>query len=358
MIHNFSQARASLLKPRLELEVTKNQFNLIEKKFKLPEFYVKGVYISGWVAGMPDRMEKIIEMIENTPLNSVVIDIKDEHGYISYKTRVEKAWKIGAVKLKIKNIKMLLKLLKSKGIYTIGRVVVFKDPVLAKKRPDLALDVLDPLRIKKNIYWVDPTSIEVWRYNIEIAKEAARLGFDEIQFDYIRYPVSRFKINLKGPYKYKLDKTKPINSFISYAKKELSKLSTPVSIDVFGLTTAVEDDLGIGQNLKYLGSIIDIISPMVYPSHYAPGSYGIEDPEMSPYKIVYNSMKDALDKFENNKVVFRPWLQDFSLKKQYSHREVMAQIRAVQDLGLKEWLLWNPRCRYTEKAFRPPLQME
>lgn len=329
-----------------------------EHKFYLPEFHVRGIYVTGWVAGTEEKMQELIELVDKTVLNAMVIDVKDQQGFLSYNSSVKLVKEIGANRNKIKNIKGLLNRLHNKGIYTIARLAIFKDALLAKSRPDLALPIWDPYQ-KKVIYsksWVDPSKKEVWDYNVLLAREAVELGFDEIQFDYIRYPAMA-KSPLEAILKENKTKSEIINSFAAYARDKLADLNVPISIDVFGLTTTVKDDLGIGQNFAQLTDIIKIISPMVYPSHYAAGSYGIEIPASQPYQIIYKSLVDARKKVINKKnVIIRPWLQDFSLGYQYSFQEVIDQIRAAESLDINEWLLWNPQSKYTKEALlNPPI---
>lgn len=319
-----------------------------EKELYLPEFHVKGIYVTGWVAGS-EKISSLINLVDNTVLNTMVINIKDQLGRLSYKSNVPLAQEIGASRRKIKNIEVLIDELHGRGIYVIGRIAVFKDALLANKRRDLSLKLLEQSNktIIKSDNWVDPSQKEIWDYNLALAKEAAQIGFDEIQFDYVRYPALASKpyqaVVAKGE-----SRSQHINAFTQYVRDELALLNTPVSIDVFGLTTAVNDDLGIGQNFKELVNIVQIISPMVYPSHYSAGSYGIPVPDREPYQIIYKSLIDAKQKIaSNSNVVIRPWLQDFSLGYKYSLKDVQEQIKAVEKLGLTEWLLWNPSSKYT-----------
>ena len=354
---------SKLIKADFQMEVNLEQipereFKVINTELTLPEFHVKGIYVTGWVAGTKDLMDDLIQLVDDTIINTMVIDIKCQRGFLSYSSEVGLANEIKANRNKIRDIKGLLAELKLRGIYTIGRLVVFKDGLLATTRPDLAL----PLKDSENeelIYskaWVDPGQQEVWSYIVLLAREAVKLGFDEIQFDYIRYPAlaSRPLQAVVAENKYK---SQIIGGFLQYAKQELADLAIPLSIDVFGSTTRVKGDLGIGQNFQELSGIINIISPMVYPSHYSPGSYGIEDPDAEPYRIIYQSLADAQKKAAANKnIIIRPWLQDFSLRQQYSVQEVKEQIKATEDLGLKEWLLWNPRSQYTKEALLLPVE--
>lgn len=337
-------------------EIPEFDLKIDKERLSIPEFHVRGIYVNGWVAGTPERMNDLIRLVENSVLNTMVIDIKDQVGYISYNSQVELAREIGANRYKIKDIKGLLNTLHTKGIYTIGRIVVFKDALLARKRLDLALCLVnaDSGELVVSDSWVDPSQKEIWEYILELTREAVVLGFDEIQLDYIRYPALA-----TSPWQVVMDneksKSQNIKEFATYIRKEISHLGVPLSIDVFGLTTSANNDLGIGQNFGELANIIDIISPMVYPSHYAKGSFGIKIPEIEPYNVIYRSLGDARKKVGNrNNVIIRPWLQDFSLQYQYSSKEVIDQIKATESLGIKEWLLWNSKSRYTEETFINP----
>ncbi len=335
---------------------------LIDRKYKLnndnsrlfiPEFHVKGIYVSGWAAGSK-IMENLIELVDNSVINTMVIDIKDQDGYLSYYSNVSLAKEIGANKRKIKNIQALINRLQKRGIYTIARIAVFKDILLSSKKENLSLWLHNTETDERypSGNWVDPSTKEVWEYNIMLAREAAEIGFDEIQFDYIRYPaLGNGSIQVVIPEN--RSKSTFINQFSQYAKNELSDLNIPLSTDVFGLTTTVKDDLGIGQNFTELANIINIISPMIYPSHYSKGVYDLKIPESEPYKVIYRSLTDAREKTNGmSHIIIRPWLQDFSIKHKYTYKEVLEQIKAVENLGIKEWLLWNPSSKYTVEALR------
>ncbi len=335
---------------------------LVDRKYKLnndniplfiPEFHVKGIYVSGWAAGSK-IMDGLIELVNNSVINTMVIDIKDQDGYLSYYSNVPVANEIGANKRKVKNIQALINKLQKRGIYTIARIAVFKDILLSSKREDLSLWLYnsDTDQTYPSNNWVDPSIKEVWDYNIMLAREAVQIGFDEIQFDYIRYPaLGNGDIQVVKPEN--TSKSTIINQFSQYARNELSDLGVPLSTDVFGLTTTVKDDLGIGQNFTEIANIINIISPMIYPSHYSEGVYGIKFPESEPYNVIRCSLTDAKKKvIGNSNIKIRPWLQDFSMKHKYTYKEVLEQIKAVEDLGIKEWLLWNPSSRYTPEALK------
>lgn len=355
-VSGLTRAMGEDMELKVDLKIEREQeFNIDVTPLMLPVNDVKGIYISGWAAGDKNKITELLNFVDNSILNAVVLDIKDERGDVSYNTDVKLATEIGSDKNKIKDINNLLIELHKRNIYVIGRVVVFKDPLLAVKKPDLALKLHSA---KDNVTynsenWVDPAHREVRKYNIELAREAIELGFDEIQFDYIRYPALANK-----PIVAVLNDSRPkgqlINGFLQEASDELGEFNRPLSIDVFGLTTSVNNDMGIGQELVELAKIIDIISPMVYPSHYSDGVYGLDSPDREPYRTVYRSLKDGLEKIKGqNGVRIRPWLQDFTLNHSYNQEEILAQIRAVNDLGIDEWLFWNPRSNYTIEALMP-----
>ncbi|SKA07680.1 putative glycoside hydrolase [Selenihalanaerobacter shriftii] len=325
-----------------------NTSNILKKKAP-----IKGVYLTGWVAGSNKRVNELLTLINNTELNAVVIDIKDVNGNLSYNSKVDLAKQIDANISKIKNIEELLETFNDNGIYTIARIPVFKDRRLAKEKK-YALKFYDKnedrYKILSSIKWVNPYSKKVWDYNLDLAIEAVNKGFDEIQFDYIRFPsfvnLSRYDLAV-APANSKID---IITQFVGYAKERLNQYGTPISIDVFGLTTSI-NDLGIGQNFDLLSKRVDYISPMVYPSHYGAGVYGLRSPEEDPYNTILKSMQHAKNRLNGKTDKLRPWLQDFSLRHRYGVKEIKEQIQAANKIGLDSWLLWNPRSRYTWQAF-------
>lgn len=334
---------------------------------QIPEYKVKGIYLTGWTAGNERKLDHFINLINKTELNTIVIDVKDDEGRVSYKSNVPLVKKIGASYNMINDINKTLKKLKDNKIHTIARIVVFKDPKLAEKMPDFAIKTTSGSiwRDRKHAAWINPYNKESWKYSLDIAKEAVQLGFDEIQFDYIRFPTDgKVKQIDYGPMAKNTDMTKPINEFLAQAKKELNELGVPVSADVFGIiTTNIGDIEKIGQDLESISQQVDYISPMVYPSHYAFGQYGIRRPDLEPYKIVYKSLSTAkarLDKLTGHKAKIRPYLQDFTAVwlgkgnyKIYTAQDVRNQIKAVYDCGLDEWILWNALNKYNENALLP-----
>lgn len=321
---------------------------------------VKGIYVTAYSAG-GSRMTQLIDLMDTTELNAMVIDIKDDEGYITYKTDNPTLQKLGKPQPFIKDIHQLMKRLEKHDIYPIARVVVFKDTILAKKNPELSF------RKGDGTVWtngggdsfVNPYSKEVWDYNIEIAKEAAKLGFKEIQFDYVRFPEGFEKRADALKYvKTEQSRVDVVSDFVQYAREELAPLGIRVSVDIFGYAASVPAAEGIGQDFVKISNNVDIISPMVYPSHYTTGWFGAEVPDKAPYQTIKGSMEDTHKKLEelgDNKPIIRPWIQDFTaswLGKgnyiKYGKKQIEEQIRALKDTGVDEYLLWNASNRYTE----------
>ena len=307
---------------------------------------IHGLYMTGWTAGS-DRFYELVDYMERTGLNAAVIDVQDDDGHISWETEIPLAREIGANENKIPDIEKRLQLLKAKGIYTIGRIVVYADPLLGRTRPDMAIQggsFVDT----RGIRWPDPYNKAVWEYKVAIAKEAARRGFDEIQFDYIRFPEHRIEgYNYHVPVSQRTD---AIIGFLQYARQELHPLGVFIAADVFGLTTTVSegDDMEIGQDYARMAGVVDYMLPMVYPSHYAPGTYGVGDPNADPGRIVYESLVGAQKRtWGMDPTIHRPWIQDFDYGKHYTAADVEAQIRGLAQAGIYQWILWDPNNRYT-----------
>ncbi|HBF36947.1 MAG TPA: GTP-binding protein, partial [Firmicutes bacterium] len=308
---------------------------------------VKGVYVTSWIAGTK-AFDQVVDFIHKTEVNSMVIDVKDDTGMVSYASKVPLVKSIGSSYKKYDPQKIMT-VLKQNQIYPIARIVVFKDPYLAKHRPDLAVKNLtgDLWHDYRGLSWVDPYNKEVWDYNISIAKEAVDYGFREIQFDYVRFTSDGNIRDCRYPEADGRVKSDVIRDFLKYAYQELKPMGVKVSADVFGLTCSAKDDMGIGQVMGKVAEGVDVICPMVYPSHYYRGEYQIADPDSEPYETVFRSLTDAKQKIANvpHKVVIRAWLQDFSLRNHYGREQLQAQIRAVENAGFKEWIFWNPSSR-------------
>ncbi len=337
----------------------------IENKLQNPPEEIKALYLTSWSAGNAEKMEEIIGLISKEKLNAAVIDAKDYSGYVSYQSGIEEVLRYEAEQIMIDDIDALIKKLHDNNIYAIARITVFQDPVLAKARPDLAIKNKATGGIwkdNKGLAWIDPASTEAWDYIIKIAREASGKGFDEINFDYVRFPSDGSLKNMSFPF-YKeeeKEKRKIIKEFFSHLNRNLPE--DKISADLFGLATVNKDDLGIGQVIEDAYANFDYISPMVYPSHYASGFIGYKNPAEHPYEVVKYSVEKAkarLDEFnkisddneaKNKKEAkLRPWLQAFDMGAVYGPDKVKAQIKASNESGGAGWILWNSSNNYSSK---------
>lgn len=310
-----------------------------------------------------NKFEQIIGIAVGTEINGLVINVKDDNGFITYNSNIDivKDMNVNTA-IQIKDINNMLKILKEYEVYTIGRIVTFKDKNFAMTHPEHAIQLktggtwLDPNSGK--IPWVNPFDKYVWDYNISIAKEAALLGFDEIQFDYVRFPDGAKKYNpiTEFPGREGRDKDEAIKDFLKYAREELKPYNVNVGADVFGLITRTWDDYpeDIGQNWLLIGEYVDNICPMIYPSHYSKGWYNLDNPNDNPYLVVKGAMQEAQEKNSAmaNPPVIRSWIQDFDWAgKEYGPKEVRDQIIAAKELGLNEYMIWNPSNNYNPYSF-------
>jgi hypothetical protein len=321
---------------------------------------VRGLYLNAWAAGSTRKLANLIDVANRTEINTFVIDVK-EGGQVSYRSRVPLAREIGADQPHIRDVRSVLRQLHENGIYTIARIVVFRDAVLAEARPDLAVrhvnggEWIDHYGHR----WVDSYNRDVWDYNIAIAREALELGFSEIQWDYVRFPdVPRALMRqAHWPAAAGRSKAAGIREFLLYSREQLAAYAAPVTADVFGLTVSARDDMGIGQLWEKMVDATDVLLPMVYPSHFARGSYGIAHPNAEPYEVVRRSMQHAVRRTSGvaNAATIRPWLQDFTLgAPRYGAEHVRAQIEGAYAAGVEEWVLWHPGSNYTVAALAGP----
>lgn len=319
---------------------------------------VKGIYVTAYSAG-GERMEKLLSLLDQTELNSMVIDIKDDAGYITYKTDNAELLKLGKPQPFIGDINKLMERLKKHDVYPIARIVVFKDSILANNNPQLSFVNPDGSvwKNKGGDSFVNPYNEDVWKYNVDIAKEAVKLGFKEIQFDYVRFPEGFEKRADTLKYtKTSESRVEIISNFVKYAKTELAPLGVRVSVDIFGYAASAPAE-GIGQDFVKISKNVDVISPMVYPSHYSTGWFGVKEPDLDPYATIKGSMVDThkkLDPLGSYKPIIRPWIQDFTASWlgsghyiKYGKQQVEDQIRALKDENVDEFLLWNANNRYT-----------
>ena len=320
---------------------------------------LKAVYISAWVAGSPKFRDSIIKMIDETELNAIVIDVKDSTGRVSFDMPVPNIQKEGSIEKRIANVRALTDTLHKKNIYIIGRVSVFQDPYMTKKHPDWSVTKKSDGTVwkdRKGLSFLDPAKKEVHDYIVSIAKGAYEEGFDEINFDYIRYPSDGNMKDINYHLKEGESRGDNIEKFFKYLSTEVKKeKNIPMSADLFGLTTEATDDMGIGQVWEKALPYFDFLCPMVYPSHYHAGHAGYKNPSNYPYEVINRALISAVKKTEKvgaDKSKIRPWLQDFDLGAVYTKEMVQAQIKAVYDNGLTSWMLWDPANKYTPSALK------
>ena len=317
---------------------------------------VKGLYLTAYTAGNDDALARLVEIADETEVNAFVIDIKDSSGYLLYEADVPVARLLGLVEARIADVDALVAMLERHGIIPIARLVCFQDTALAERLPDMAVksqatggNWLD----RKKAMYLDPYNRQVWEYLTEIAEDAARHGFREIQFDYVRFPSDGPLDDAVYP-SADASKEDAIAGFLAFARARLKEFNVWVSADVFGVTLQVDDDAGIGQKLEKVAANVDIVCPMIYPSHYSNGSYGLANPNARPYELITAALRDLKAKLPGTGATGRPWLQAFTLgSPPYGADEIRAEIEAVADQGLKEWILWSPGNKYPVSALAP-----
>jgi hypothetical protein len=313
---------------------------------------VRGIHVTMALASLDGKLEEYLELVDEG-MNTLQLDIKDENGEIGFiPSAVPLATEVGAARPYYRP-REAARLVHSKGVYLIGRVVTFEDPRLSEGRPDMAIKNPDGSvwHNHAGLGWTNPYDKRVWDYNIAIAEVAARAGFDEIQFDYVRFPTDGNVDSIVYPKKTSTAPGWVIAQFVHYASKRLKPLGVRVSADVFGLSAT--RDLGIGQVPRRIGKYVDAVYPMVYPSHYGSGEYGLESPNAAPGATVEWSLADFRRELKRTKAQLIPWLQDFSYGRTYAFADVKAQIDAARLMGARGYLLWNPLGIYTPGALAP-----
>ncbi len=319
---------------------------------------VKGIYISSWSAGTASSMAHIDGLLAGGKLNSVVIDIKDATGRLSYAPLDPTLEATGVGTKRIAHLSTLIQSLHAKGIYVIGRISVFQDQYYPTIHPETALqDTVthgvwkDP----KGLAYLQASNATVWHYTESIAEDAYAQGFDEINLDYVRFP-SDGKLKNIDETSFTKDKEDTIADFFTDVDATLrQKDHIPLSADIFGLTLSTSDDMGIGQKLELIAPHVDYVCPMIYPSHFANGTYGFKNPADHPYDMVHTSLTDGMAKLVAAGIPtskLRPWLQDFSLGAVYTPEMVQSQIAATNDAGLQPWLFWDAKNKYTSSVFK------
>ncbi|HHX63074.1 MAG TPA: putative glycoside hydrolase [Epulopiscium sp.] len=328
---------------------------------------VKGIYVSGNRAGS-DKFDELIELCKRTEINAMVIDIKGDQGYLTFSVDNNIIKQAGIIpkSVPIQDINLLIAKLRENNIYPIGRIVTFKDNIIKNTHPEYMVTKKDGSFYQSNepgnqkATWLNPYNKNVWEYILNIAKEAAAVGFEEIQFDYIRFHEGMYEGEIDFGYESASKrKSQIISEFTKYIVEQLHKEDVYVSADVFGaIITSQFDADTVGQDYIEMSRYLDFICPMVYPSHYADGSFGVENPDLDPYQVLLGSMLASTNKLKEieeteHRAVVRPWLQDFTAAWMRNHQvygpeQIRDQIGGVYDAGLEEWLLWNASNRYTE----------
>jgi len=288
-----------------------------------------------------------------------MIDIKDYSGRISYEVTDPGLRATGAVEKRIRDIRGLLSELHSQNIYVIGRIAVFQDQYFASSTPEDAVKSKSTGKLwqdYKGMRWIDPSSKKMWNFVVATAKDAYSQGFDEINFDYIRYPSDGKISDMSFPLSGDRPKTEIIKEFFQYLNGQMKTAGITTSADIFGLTTTSKNDLNIGQVLEVALANFDYVSPMVYPSHYPDGFQGYSNPAEHPYEVIQYAMKSGVTRAiaaSTTPLKLRPWLQDFDMGATYDKKEVEAQIQATYDVGLTSWMLWDTSCKYKGGALLP-----
>ncbi len=373
--------------PNLSAIISNNSSNDLPNQPRLtnPPEIVKGIYLTGWSAGSDSKLNYLLDLIAKKGLNAVVIDIKDYSGYVSYAVDVPEARASGAEnQLRLSRPNALIKKLHDKNIYVIGRITVFQDPVLAKAHPEWALKNKTTGKVwtdKRGLAWLDAAAPPVWDYNIAIAKDALNRGFDEINFDYIRFVSDGDLSIISYPFwDQKIPRRKIIKNFFAYLRENLPEAK--ISADFFGLSTVDNwDDMGIGQVIEDAYPYFDYVDPMVYPSHYASEFLGYKNPAKYPYEVIKYSLEQALKRLKNyesgimnnetsttsttaqipnssfiiHNSKLRPWLQAFDLGAVYNSAMIEQEVQAVKDVfnassgtatDFAGWLFWDPANNY------------
>jgi hypothetical protein len=324
---------------------------------------VRGLYLNRW-ASLGEKMWRLIDVAKRTEVNALVLDVKDDRGYVLYRSNVPLAREIGAdtnMPMRPARMRAVLDSMRVHGIYPIARIVVVKDPLLAERRREWAIrrrdDTTQAWLDRGGKPWLDAHQRGVWQYAVDLAKEAVALGFSEVQFDYVRFPDDKRLVReATFPLANGRRRAEVIRDQLAFSRAALADTKVPFTIDVFGLTATDTTDMGIGQRWEMFVDQADVVLPMAYPSHYAPGTYKLGNPNAHPAAVIEHTIADAQRRSANVSGAARlvMWYQDFTLgPPRYGPAEVRAQIRAGEAHGVPDWILWNPRSVYNLGALRP-----
>jgi hypothetical protein len=325
---------------------------------------LRGLYVNRWAA-LGSKLGRLIRVARKTEINALVIDVKDDRGFVLYRSSVPLAREIGADTadghwMSGSKLRAALDTMTAHGIYPIARIVVAKDPLLAQKRLDLAIkrkSDLKPWLDKHGNPWLDPHQRAVWQYAADLAHEAYNLGFSEVQFDYVRFPdEKRLIAETVYPLANGRSRAQVIREQLGLLRNALKPWGIRVTADVFGLTATDTTDMGIGQRWEMFVDQVDVVLPMIYPSHFARGTYKRRNPNAHPYETIDHALKDAIARTASvrNAALIIPWYQDFTLgPPRYEASQIRAQKKAGYDNGFQSWILWNPKSNYTLAALEP-----
>jgi hypothetical protein len=325
---------------------------------------LRGLYVNRWAA-LGTKLDRLIDVARKTEINALVIDVKDDRGFVLYRSSVPLAQEIGADTadghwMSRTKLRAILDTMTANGIYPIARIVVAKDPLLAGKKLDLAIkrkSDLQPWLDKNGRPWLDPHQRVVWQYAVDLAREAYDVGFSEVQFDYVRFPdEKRLVTESIYPLANGRVRAQVIRDQLGFVRAALKPKGMRVTADVFGLTATDTTDMGIGQRWEMFVDQVDVVLPMIYPSHFARGTYKLRNPNARPYETIAHALKDAIARSDSipNAALIIPWYQDFTLgAPRYGAAQIRAQKKAGYDNGFQSWILWNPSSNYTLAALEP-----
>ena len=325
---------------------------------------LRGLYVNRWAA-LGRKLNDLIGVAKRTEVNALVIDVKDDRGFVLYRSSVALAREIGADTadghwMSRAKLRAVLDTMVAHNIYPIARIVVAKDPLLAQKKLDLAIkrkSDLKPWLDKNGNPWLDPHQPAVWQYAADLAREAYEMGFSEVQFDYVRFPDEKRLISeTVYPLANGRTRAQVIRDQLGFVRKALKPHAMRVTADVFGLTATDTTDMGIGQRWEMFVDQVDVVLPMIYPSHFARGTYKLRYPNAHPYETIDHALKDVIARSDSvpNAAIIIPWYQDFTLgAPRYTAAQIRAQKKAGYDNGFQSWILWNPKSNYTLAALEP-----
>ncbi len=325
---------------------------------------LRGLYVNRWAA-LGRKLNDLIGVAKRTEINALVIDVKDDRGFVLYRSSVPLAREIGADTadghwMSRSKLRAVLDTMVAHNIYPIARIVVAKDPLLAQKKLDLAIkrkSDLKPWLDKNGKPWLDPHQRIVWQYAADLAREAYDIGFSEVQFDYVRFPDEKRLISeTVYPLANGRSRAQVIRDQLGFVRNALKPNGMRVTADVFGLTATDTTDMGIGQRWEMFVDQVDVVLPMIYPSHFARGTYKLRNPNAHPYETIDHALKDAIARSDSvpNAARVIPWYQDFTLgPPHYNAPQIRAQKKAGYDNGFQSWILWNPKSNYTLAALEP-----